>query len=149
MKSDALTWFCWRFCWWHACAVETQQICHQPSVRLSYLCASPSVEVVKEDVGKSRPVAKGTFVAPKWLDQNYLSFSRTTMAPAKANTKQHILARHKANASWSSWRSVDAPPKPISELVEDSSATEIFTPIPAQHERQGPSFGVQVVCFYY
>jgi hypothetical protein len=66
------------------------------------------------------------------------------MAPSK-NAK-YELARHKANVSWSSWRSVNAPPKRISELTEESPSTEVFTPIPVQHEREGPALGVKAVC---
>jgi hypothetical protein len=72
------------------------------------------------------------------------------MAPAKKQSKGAITARIQANAAWGSLRSVDAPPKPISEGVEpETLGMEIFTPIAVQNERGAPNLSPASVCLLF
>lgn len=72
------------------------------------------------------------------------------MAPTKKAQEQERVARIRANAAWGAQRSVDAPPKRISEVVEpETITTEVFTPVPAQHERGGPDLSPEAVLLYF
>jgi hypothetical protein len=66
------------------------------------------------------------------------------MAPAK--NQQVKIARIRALASWGGKRSVDAPPRRISEVLEpESFPTEALTPVPTLHEHGGPGLDPQAV----